>query len=48
MTNFTHGKPLPLELRERISTFMINKWSNDKNNFLETNEDVKLFNELPS
>ena len=48
MTNFTHGKQLPLELRERISTFMTNKWTDDKNNFLETIEDYRLFDELPS
>lgn len=39
LQKFNNGHPLKSELQSRISDFMDEKWSCDKNNFLVTNND---------
>lgn len=40
---FNSSKPLQKELRENITNFMNFQWQNNRNNFLITDTDQKLF-----
>ena len=45
---FNYGKPLKKELRDDISNFMNLTWQNNRNNFLVSETDQRLFDQLYS
>ena len=47
LQKFNNNEAMDLQLRRKIEAFFEYKWVKDKNLLLETNDGVKMFNELP-